>query len=153
MKSRYILVITKTLLALAVCGSLASCGGSSSASALNSYPGTWSGSIDTVTSTNTLINAGSLSIVIDAGGNVTGTDTITVPGTTTVDTGSIDSTGDLSLSTTASGSTTVVGAITGILTNIQNQLQGSGQLTVGSTSTNVTIDLNLTSTATDKNKR
>jgi hypothetical protein len=91
-------------------------------------------------------------VVIDTNDNVTGTDTVSTPGTTNTDTGSISENGQLTLSITKAGTTTQIGTITANLANTTNNLEGTGSLTISSVSTPIIVNLSLTSSATAKPK-
>jgi hypothetical protein len=141
-------LLGKVALVLSACVA-SSCGGSSSGVlGTNSYPGTWSGTISTAPTVGQG-TSGRLSIVISPTDAVSGTDTITIPGTTTMDTGSISTAGDLILSTSTTASGTAIGTISATLEVIDNVLQGAGTIVVNGVTTPVNVSLNLTSTATD----
>ena len=120
------------LIAAAV--SLSSCGGLTNLGlTTNSFQGTWAG-------TATLNGSpGSMSLTIDANGNVTGTDAISHSGSTTTDTGSITTAGALSLTTSLNG--TVAATISANVLVVSGTMTGSGTIIINGVGSTITISL------------
>jgi len=114
-----------------LCLALVGCGGGlGNLLGIGGFQGTWQGSAVVGSSSGTMY------LNIDQNDNVTGTDTITIPGQTTTDSGSISSSGSLTLNTSEGG--VQKGSISANLISTGSTLTGSGTLSVNGTQTAIT---------------
>ena len=100
-----------------------------------SFEGSWSG-----TASGNGVN-GAMSLTIDQNNNVTGSDTISKPGFTCTDSGSISSSGNMTL-VSSYGGTTVANISAAMVSTGTALTSTSGTISVvGGSSTNVILDL------------
>ena len=130
----------RPLILLASAAALASCGGLESLlNGTTGFQGTWSGS---ATANGT---TGSMSLAIDVNGNVTGTDSISKPGFTATDTGTISTSGSLSLTTQYLGAT--VSTISVTVVAVSGTMSGSGTMLINGVGSTIQLQLTQNSTA------
>ena len=83
-----------------------------------------------------------MTLNIDANNNVTGTDTISTSGRSTIDAGTINRRGNLNLTSTLNG--TRVATIAATVLVVANQMTGTGTIAVNGTTTNFSLSLSTT---------